>query len=668
MITFIDLFAGAGGFSEGFLQAEYNDNYFSYVLGSDINSTCEVTHRMRYNVQLGLNSGFMTKDITDPDFIEDLLENITNVLGNTNIDVVTGGPPCQSFSLAGERRKNDKKDDLFSYYLKVIAVLKPKYFVMENVKGILTKDNGHIKDRILSDISNIVDYEALNSFISKVDSINTSSQNNEQKDILNLSIRKLNIAIEENSALITRSADFLRLYSIAKSETLTDSERDYFISAITQQKFDIHFPPKNAYMDYVSDVFSTAFRNNKIILEDNRNEVKQGFALLKYVCFLDNSKIKIKRCMSDSLLKKSHLKNKFDDIITTLETSSIYQAIHNSIDQIQPDINDEKEKYSLIFAKNAVNIISEDVMDTLNRILTIFANHEREHELGEAAKQVHLYKTNGPIVLNSSNFGVPQNRERVVFIGCRKDQQLITQISPTISQDEKVTVKEAIHDLLDIEVGTSVTKYRTSFSALSSNRKIFRKRKIGGAIDAKDKSAKTYIEWSRIGRLNMQHFPNAKIEKRLYTSANSWEQFNINSTELVELPNHESSNHNQIVMDRFSLVRQYGDLQTAKRNEPTAVLLTSTNKRNCTALKADSQSPTVVTIADDFVHYGVNRTLSVREMARLQSFDDSFVFQGKRTTGGDRRRVETPQFTQVGNAVPPLMAHGIALEILKNIN
>ena len=59
--------------------------------------------------------------------------------------------------------------------------------------------------------------------------------------------------------------------------------------------------------------------------------------------------------------------------------------------------------------------------------------------------------------------------------------------------------------------------------------------------------------------------------------------------------------------------------------------------------------------------------VTVREMARLQSFDDSFVFQGKRTTGGDKRKLETPQFTQVGNAVPPLMAHAIALEILKNI-
>lgn len=76
---------------------------------------------------------------------------------------------------------------------------------------------------------------------------------------------------------------------------------------------------------------------------------------------------------------------------------------------------------------------------------------------------------------------------------------------------------------------------------------------------------------------------------------------------------------------------------------------------------------TNMTIGDDYAHYDANRSLTVREMARLQSFDDSFVFQGKRTTGGDRRKYETPQFTQVGNAVPPLMARAIASVILKNI-
>ena len=57
--------------------------------------------------------------------------------------------------------------------------------------------------------------------------------------------------------------------------------------------------------------------------------------------------------------------------------------------------------------------------------------------------------------------------------------------------------------------------------------------------------------------------------------------------------------------------------------------------------------------------------MTVREMARLQSFDDSFEFLGKRTTGGSRRRCETPQYTLVGNAVPPLLAKAIGDEIMK---
>ena len=93
MATFIDMFAGAGGFSEGFLQVEENDQYFDFLLGSDINPTCEVTHRMRYNEQLGLNTAFLTKDITDPDFIEELLERIQANFGDVSIDVLTGGPP-----------------------------------------------------------------------------------------------------------------------------------------------------------------------------------------------------------------------------------------------------------------------------------------------------------------------------------------------------------------------------------------------------------------------------------------------------------------------------------------------------------------------------------------------------------------------------------------------
>ena len=84
-------------------------------------------------------------------------------------------------------------------------------------------------------------------------------------------------------------------------------------------------------------------------------------------------------------------------------------------------------------------------------------------------------------------------------------------------------------------------------------------------------------------------------------------------------------------------------------------------------LNPEGQSPTVCTMPDDFIHYSAFRPTTVREMARLQSFDDSFVFQGKRQTGANNRQSEIPQYTLVGNAVPPLMAKAIANEILKHL-
>lgn len=152
-VTLVDLFAGAGGISEGFLQAYTKDKYFDFLLASDINPNCELTHRVRYNMQLGLDMEFICQDIMEDDFVDNLLAKI----GNKTVDVVTGGPSCQSFSLSGRRKKFDKRDDLFYHYLKVIKALRPKYFVMENVKGLLTKEQGKIKEQILKQIRSIVD-------------------------------------------------------------------------------------------------------------------------------------------------------------------------------------------------------------------------------------------------------------------------------------------------------------------------------------------------------------------------------------------------------------------------------------------------------------------------------------------------------------------------------
>ncbi len=76
-------------------------------------------------------------------------------------------------------------------------------------------------------------------------------------------------------------------------------------------------------------------------------------------------------------------------------------------------------------------------------------------------------------------------------------------------------------------------------------------------------------------------------------------------------------------------------------------------------LDPDRPSPTITSMPDDLLHYSEPRTLTVRENARLQSFPDWYSFQGKYTTGGHLRKQEVPRFTQVANAVPPLVARAI---------
>jgi DNA (cytosine-5)-methyltransferase 1 len=89
-------------------------------------------------------------------------------------------------------------------------------------------------------------------------------------------------------------------------------------------------------------------------------------------------------------------------------------------------------------------------------------------------------------------------------------------------------------------------------------------------------------------------------------------------------------------------------------------------KRNITVLDSKQPSPTLLSIPDDYVHYCEPRVLTVREYARIQSFPDWFEFKGNYTTGGKRRAMEVPRYTQIANAIPPLFAE-YAGTILKEL-
>ncbi len=231
-----------------------------------------------------------------------------------------------------------------------------------------------------------------------------------------------------------------------------------------------------------------------------------------------------------------------------------------------------------------------------------------------------------------------------------------------MTDNEKVTVFEALFDLDFIDIN-QVKKDYLEFDLSNryngsggSYKNLLAKRKIEGK---QDKKGKTYSEWSRTGRLNGRF----KIQPAFYVK--SEKALMQGEKEYGILHNHQTSNQKEDVVKRLKIILKKGDYSSAKEELLSYGL--GSNKRNYNVLKASSQSPTVMTIPDDYIHFNSPRSLTVREMARLQSFDDNFVFQGKRSTGGDKRKDEVPQYTLVGNAVPPLLARAVAMEILKNI-
>ncbi len=139
--TFIDLFAGAGGMSEGFMMQGFK------LLGA-IEIEKNFFETFLYNHANGSTKGnFILGDITDKDNKNKLVDvGLKNKIG-----VIIGGPPCQGFSTAGWRNADDKRNQLFKDFVEIVKKVKPEFFVMENVPGILSMRKGEaIKEIVRS--------------------------------------------------------------------------------------------------------------------------------------------------------------------------------------------------------------------------------------------------------------------------------------------------------------------------------------------------------------------------------------------------------------------------------------------------------------------------------------------------------------------------------------
>lgn len=193
-MNIIDLFSGAGGLTEGFRGKEFNilGHVEKELAASKTLRLREVYYYLKRNKKLSLYKEFMNKEISleelfskVPDEIlqktlnfeinEENLDKIFDYFDkfSNNIDGIIGGPPCQAYSTIGRARNSDKKDTderiyLYKYYIKFLDRYRPKFFIFENVKGLLSfrETTGElllprIEDEFL-DIGYSLEYKILN--------------------------------------------------------------------------------------------------------------------------------------------------------------------------------------------------------------------------------------------------------------------------------------------------------------------------------------------------------------------------------------------------------------------------------------------------------------------------------------------------------------------------
>lgn len=265
------------------------------------------------------------------------------------------------------------------------------------------------------------------------------------------------------------------------------------------------------------------------------------------------------------------------------------------------------------------------------------------------------YQTLEPRILNAAHYGVPQRRNRIIVMAYRNDMVAPSYPEPTHNDENALTITDAIGDLIrDENIRNQVHMNDTEFQIASREGRTpdIHGNTIhsNGDIHNNEISAHQQIISERFA-LFREGEDGAGLKNRVMT-----EGIDIaNSPALIEhcVQNMRIGEEEVIALFRRGNVTK----------ENADILLTKKNIR--TRLDRTRPSATVMTIADDYISPFEPRTFSVRELARMQSFDDSFEFLGKRTTGGLRRRVEVPQYSQVGNAVPPLLAKAVASEIMR---
>lgn len=254
---------------------------------------------------------------------------------------------------------------------------------------------------------------------------------------------------------------------------------------------------------------------------------------------------------------------------------------------------------------------------------------QKELRKSSAVNDFIGYDVFGKLV-NFSEFGVPQKRTRFILVGIRKD----------VSKKQNP---------------------KSFFDLIEQNREAFLVNKGIGLTNTLEDAISDLL------RINEIVSPDTKsFNAGLYNTPKSEYQILMKGNISIKIPDsHRFAKHSAETVKKLKYILKFAEKNKTLSNELKEKF--NLKKRTVIPLSGDSPTPTITTLPDDYIHYCEPRIFTVREYARIQSFNDWYEFKGKYTTGGKRRTQEVPRYSQIGNAIPPLFGEQAGMILNKMI-